>query len=56
MTDSDQAAQNPEPSPSSAPAQGRGHPLWHKLKALLALRTSSVRDDLEVLLESEAGA
>jgi len=56
MTDSDQTTPNPEPSPSPAPARERGHPLWQKLKALLALRTNSVRDDLEVLLESEAGA
>jgi len=34
----------------------RGHPLWHRLKALLALRSNSVRDDLEVLLENEASA
>ncbi|MGN6102156.1 MAG: CBS domain-containing protein, partial [Devosia sp.] len=45
-----------EPPPSPAPATSRGHPLWHRLKALLALRTTSVRDDLEVLLENEASA
>jgi len=45
-----------EPPSSPAPAAPRGHPLWHRFKALLALRSSSVRDDLEVLLESEASA
>ena len=57
MTDSDQTASaNPEPSPSAAPATPRGPGLWQRLKALLALRTASIRDDLEVLLESERGA
>jgi CBS domain containing-hemolysin-like protein len=57
MTDSDQTASaNPEPSPSAAPATPRGPGLWQRLRALLALRTASIRDDLEVLLESERGA
>lgn len=42
-----------EPPSSSAPAQGRGQGLWSWLKGLLALRTVSLRDDLEVALESE---
>jgi CBS domain containing-hemolysin-like protein len=52
MTDSTDLPSTPEPSPSPAPANGRGHNLWHRLKALLALRTVSLRDDLEVLLEN----
>jgi CBS domain containing-hemolysin-like protein len=55
MTD-ERSTQAAEPPSSPAPAPARGHPLWHRLKALLALRSGSVRDDLEVLLENEAGA
>jgi CBS domain containing-hemolysin-like protein len=48
---------NPEPgsSPASAPAQ-RGPTLWNRLKSLLALRTVSLRDDLEVALESDTSS
>jgi CBS domain containing-hemolysin-like protein len=44
----------PEPPSSPAPAEKRGPTLWQKLRGLLALRTVSLRDDLEVALESEA--
>ena len=44
----------PEPQPSPASAERRGPTLWQRLKELLALRTVSLRDDLEVALESEA--
>ncbi|WP_374621487.1 hemolysin family protein [Devosia sp.] len=42
-----------EPPSSPAPAAARGPSLWSRLKGLLALRTMSLRDDLEVALESE---
>src|ERR1700752_4012923 len=42
-----------EPPSSPAPVQPRGPTLWSRLKGLLALRTMSLRDDLEVALESE---
>lgn len=45
---------SPEPGSSPASAQPRGPSLWARLKALLALRTVSLRDDLEVALESES--
>jgi CBS domain containing-hemolysin-like protein len=61
MTDSDTApapkperAQSTEPPSSPAPAEKRGPSLWQRLKGLLALRTVSLRDDLEVALENEA--
>ncbi len=61
MTDSDQASKrDAEPGPAiepitpPAPAAPRGQSLWTRLKALFALRTMSLRDDLEVALESEA--
>lgn len=44
---------SPEPPPSPAPAQPRGPSLWTRLKGMLALRTQSLRDDLEVALEAE---
>lgn len=56
MTDSEQTPTNPEPPSSPAPANGRGHSLWHRLKALLTLRSGSLRDDLEELLDSDDGA
>ena len=43
-----------EPPSSPAPAEKRGPTIWQRLKSLLALRTVSLRDDLEVALESEA--
>jgi CBS domain containing-hemolysin-like protein len=57
MTDSDSAADAPpqtEPSSPTAPAPARGQSLWTRLKAMFAFRTVSLRDDLEVALESEA--
>ncbi len=45
---------NPDPQSSPASAERRGPTLWQRLKGLLALRTVSLRDDLEVALESEA--
>ena len=45
---------SPEPGPSPASAQPRGPSLWSRLKAMLALRTVSLRDDLEEALESES--
>jgi len=56
MSDSQTNAENPEPSSSPGPAPARGPSFINRLKGLLALRTSSVRDDLEVILESEASA
>jgi hypothetical protein len=44
------APENPEPPPSTAPAAPRGPTLLQRLKTLLALRTVSLRDDLEVAL------
>lgn len=44
---------NPEPGSSPAPAAPRGPTLWSRLKSLLALRTVSLRDDLEVALGDE---
>lgn len=49
-----EAKLSPEPPSSPAPAPPRGQSLWARLKAMLALRTVSLRDDLEVALESES--
>ena len=43
-----------EPPSTTAPAPARGQSLITRLKALFAFRTPSLRDDLEVALESEA--
>jgi CBS domain containing-hemolysin-like protein len=43
-----------EPPSTTALATARGPTLWSRLKAMFALRTVSLRDDLEVALESEA--
>ena len=43
-----------EPPSSPASAAPRGQSLWTRLRGLLALRTVSLRDDLEVALESES--
>jgi len=43
-----------EPPSSPASADKRGPSLWQRLRGLLALRSASLRDDLEVALESEA--
>lgn len=45
---------SPEPPSSPALAPPRGPSIWARLKAMLALRTVSLRDDLEVALESES--
>src|SRR6218665_1039875 len=46
-----------EPPSSPAPAAGHsaswGHRVWNWLRGILAMRTVSLRDDLEVALESE---
>ena len=44
---------SPEPGSSPASAAPRRPTLWQRLKSLLALRTVSLRDDLEVALESD---
>lgn len=59
MTDSDTAEkagapEASEPLSTPAPAVARGQSLWTRLKAMFAFRTVSLRDDLEVALESEA--
>lgn len=61
MTDTDnrgnRVPDNPEPSSSPAPAQAtRGPSLINRLKSLLALRTVSLRDDLQVALEEKGSA
>ena len=45
---------NPEPGSSPAPAPARGPTLWSRIKSILALRTVSLRDDLEVALGEDA--
>jgi len=45
-----------EPPSSTAPAATRGPTIWGRLKALLALRTVSLRDDLQVALEEQGSA
>jgi CBS domain containing-hemolysin-like protein len=42
-----------EPPSPTAPAPARGQSLWTRLKAMFALRSVSLRDDIEVALESE---
>jgi CBS domain containing-hemolysin-like protein len=60
MNDSDskalRAAENPEPPSSPASAQPRGPSLWNRVKGLVALRTVSLRDDLQVALEEKGSA
>ncbi|HVW91158.1 MAG TPA: CBS domain-containing protein, partial [Devosia sp.] len=51
MTDTEQTRVPPEPSSSPAPGPGRG--LWHKLRSFLPLRSTSARDELEVLLDKD---
>jgi len=55
MTDSSQPDRTVEPPPSPAPAAPRGLTILGRIKAMLAMRGPSLRDDLEVLLESEGG-
>ena len=47
------AKSNNEPPSSPAPAATGGQRLWHWARGLIAMRTVSLRDDLEVALESE---
>ena len=60
MTDSDSlgnsAPANPEPPSSPASVASRGPSLWNRLKSVLALRTVSLRDDLQVALEERGSA
>lgn len=45
---------NSEPPSSPAPTMSWGQRIWHWVRGILAMRTASLRDDLEVALESEA--
>src|SRR5262245_13384670 len=47
------AKPNGEPPSSPAPTRTWGQSLWHWLRGILAMRTVSLRDDLEVALENE---
>ncbi len=48
-----QTKSNNEPPSSPAPAATWGLKIWNRLRGLIAMRTVSLRDDLEVALESE---
>jgi CBS domain containing-hemolysin-like protein len=48
-----QTKSNNEPPSSPAPTVTWGQKLWNRLRGLIAMRTVSLRDDLEVALESE---
>ncbi|QQR41250.1 HlyC/CorC family transporter [Devosia rhizoryzae] len=60
MNDTDnkalRAAENPEPPSSPASAQARGPSIWNRIKGLAALRTVSLRDDLQVALDEKGSA
>lgn len=61
MIDSDsnmapRVAENPEPPSSPAPVATRGPSLWNRIRGLMALRTVSLRDDLQVALEETGSA
>lgn len=60
MNDSDSlgptAPTNPEPPSSPASVPARGPSIWNRIKALLAMRTVSLRDDLQVALEDQGSA
>lgn len=61
MTDTDsnkapRVAENPEPPSSPASAPSRGPSLWNRIKSVMALRTVSLRDDLQVALEETGSA
>ena len=47
------AKSNGEPPSSPAPTQRWGQKIWNRLRGLVAMRTVSLRDDLEVALENE---
>src|SRR6218665_1384302 len=44
---------NSEPPSSPAPTPSWGQRIWQWIRGLLAMRTASLRDDLEVALENE---
>jgi CBS domain containing-hemolysin-like protein len=50
------AGAEPDPNSSPASAPARGPTIWNRLRALLALRSPSLRDDLEVALEEDGSA
>ena len=60
MNDSDSlgpsAPTNPEPPSSPASVPARGQSIWNRIKAILAMRTVSLRDDLQVALEDQGSA
>lgn len=60
MNDSDslgpQTPTNPEPPSSPASVPARRQSIWNRIKALMALRTVSLRDDLQVALEDQGSA
>ncbi|KFC68734.1 Magnesium and cobalt efflux protein CorC [Devosia sp. LC5] len=60
MNDSDSlghtAPANPEPPSSPASVHARRPSIWNRIKAMLALRTVSLRDDLQVALEEQGSA
>jgi CBS domain containing-hemolysin-like protein len=60
MNDSDsmvpRAPENPEPPSSPASAPSRGLSILGRIKAMLALRTVSLRDDLQVALDEQGSA
>jgi CBS domain containing-hemolysin-like protein len=63
MSDIDRAQRAPdgdsksaEPPSSSASVLARGPSLWNRFKSLLALRTVSLRDDLQVALEEQGSS
>ncbi len=47
------STENGEPPSTTAPAASRGASFWQRLKTLMALRTVSIRDDLEEALEAD---
>src|SRR5690606_38473783 len=53
-TRSARLAETAEPPSTPAPAAPRGPTCWQRLKTLLALRTVSLRDDLEEALENDS--
>jgi CBS domain containing-hemolysin-like protein len=60
MNDSDSlghpAPTNPEPPSSPASVPARGPSIWNRIKAMLAFRTVSLRDDLQVALDEQGSA
>ncbi|HTN62122.1 MAG TPA: hemolysin family protein [Devosia sp.] len=60
MNDSDsmvpRAPENPEPPSSPAPAHARGLSILGRIKAMLALRPVSLRDDLQEALDEQGSA